>query len=190
MHDMKQAVALVLISGFSVSAQAVSIDTGETFSYDFTEMSYVQEAEPGVFYDFASISYHSRTVSIDPGAPINHDFRGELRLYEENDPASAPFYSVFFDQTSSSMGVVGINWPTDTWMDFDGLIEVEILEGAIFLDAINVTVEQNNSLYSAGYSPWTRYSPVPLPGSFWLLMAGLGGIGFFRNIDKSQHRQA
>lgn len=107
------------------------------------------------------------------------DYKLAIRLFEDNDPSSIPFASATVVEPVAGMTFLGLSWPTDTWSDLNGLIELEVIQGAITNPSFFVRIENEGTVYSS-------IPPVPVPAPALLF---LGGLFSLSGTTKYLHRK-
>jgi hypothetical protein len=172
---MNKFVSALLVSIFSLSAQAAVYGAGSVYAYSFETMSYQGVSQGDIFENFAK-------MFVNPAWGAETDLSAEssfeIRLYEDSDGSGSPFYS--YQNTESDfplshiVGVIGLGWPAGTWADMNGRIEIEVFSGRFNISDVGVTVEIDGLVY-------TSVSSVPVPGAAWLFASALLGMGATRS---------
>ncbi len=175
---MKKLIASLIFWGLILNAEASTLTAGDKVAIKFDSLELIGANEYGAQ---TSISYNyyrkleSYTLTLDGGMIQTLETNlFDISLYEDANQTIPDYSFTVANQESlgnvfvglSSLG--GVN-NTQFWGDLNGLITINILEGNVYLDSIDVSVDLPGKKYARSFALTT----VPVPSTVWLFGSGL-----------------
>lgn len=192
------ALALLAVLPFAANAAPVQLSAGQTQSFTFSNLSYVQDHSlvdnpnmPPQFSYFASTSANGLTTGEAVTVKIYEDSAAGTLLFTHDIVGTGPVSSGFgvTQLLNSDPNLAAV------WADLQGYIEITVTAGSIAIDSLSASTIfaslVDNSILKEYRTADIISSPngppagVPTPGALSLAFAALGALAVQRRLRRA-----